>query len=306
MALPPKHILACTDFSEPSRAAARRAALLAAEHAARLSLLTVLPVSALQDAVRLLADRYLPASEDRFDPKRVEQDLRERLAAEAARVGTGAGVPCEPVLRLGRAATEIAAAARETGADLVVLGRTGAHGLASDLLGTTAQRLLRTSPCPVLVVKQPPDFAYRTVLLPTDLSDESVRAISGALPLVPDAAFHVAHAFELPYEGLMNYANVGADAFAHYVRAEEQRLLVELDAFVERVGFGHRRPALHLEHGYPSTQVDAWIANLKPDLVALASRGKGELERLFLGSVSLHVVLTSPRDVLMMRQDETA
>lgn len=306
MPLPPRHVLACTDFSEASHAAARRAAWLARRHGARLTLLSVVPASPLRDAVDFLADHYFPADRDRFDPARVERAMSERLEDEAVRLGQEEAIACEAVLKVGRPAAAIAAAARELGADLLVAGQHGSHAFASTVVGTTTQKLLRLSPCPVLVVKQAPPFDYGTVLLPTDLSEPSLGALRATAALLPSATFHVAHAFELPYEGLLNYANVGDEALAHYVGAEQKRMRPQLAEFVQRAGFPHTRVALHLEHGYPSREIDGWIARLNPDLVALAAHGKGEIERMFLGSVSLHVVLSSPRDVLLLRQDETA
>lgn len=44
-----------------------------------------------------------------------------------------------------------------------------------------------------------------------------------------------------------------------------------------------------------------WIAGLNIDLVALAARGKSELETTLLGSVSLHTVQAAPCDVLLLR-----
>jgi nucleotide-binding universal stress UspA family protein len=305
MALPPGHILACTDFSEASEAAARRAAILARERGSRLSLLAVLPASPLRDAADLVADRYFPKDDPRFDPKRIEQQLDERVRAQAERLEKEEGARCDPMVRVGRPAAEIAAAAREHEADLIVVGQHGSHALKTAIIGTTAQKLLRLAPCAVLVVKRPPPYQYATVLLPTDLSAESADAMRQSEALVPAATFHVAHAFELPYGGLMNYASVGDAALSHYSKEEEKRLEPELRQFAEQVGFASQRVTLHLEHGYPSRQIDEWLARLKPDLIALAAHGKGEIQRLFLGSVSLHVVLSAPCDVLLVRRDET-
>lgn len=304
MGLPPRHILACTDFSEPSAAAEQRAAELARAHGARLSLLTVLPASMLRDAVDLVADRYFPRDEPRFDPQRIEQDLAERIRERAGRLARAEGVACEPIVRTGRAAYEIAAAAREHRSDLVVLGQRGQHSIAAAMVGTTTQKLLRLAPCPVLTVKGPSRGDYRTILLPTDFSEASVDAMRQTAALVPAATFHVAHAFELPYEGLLNFAGVEDRLIARDAADEEKRLQPDLVNLRDAVGFDHPRVTLHLEHGYPPRMIDRWLAGLRPDLVGIAAHGKGEVERLFLGSVSLHVALSAPCDVLLVRGDE--
>jgi nucleotide-binding universal stress UspA family protein len=62
------------------------------------------------------------------------------------------GVLVEGVLRQGPAWSEIDAAAKEAKADLVVVGTHGRRGLARALLGSVAEKVVRTAPCPVLTV----------------------------------------------------------------------------------------------------------------------------------------------------------
>lgn len=57
--------------------------------------------------------------------------------------------------RLGRPYVEIAEAAKEVAADLIILGTHGHTGLKHVLLGSTAERVVRYAPCPVLTVRDP-------------------------------------------------------------------------------------------------------------------------------------------------------
>jgi nucleotide-binding universal stress UspA family protein len=303
MQLPPRNILACTDYSSASEAGLRRAASLAARHAARLTVLHVLAVSAIKDAADLVADRYFSKSEPRFDPKRAEEQQLEHLVTAVAALAREAGIEIEPQLRTGRPAAEISAAARAMAADLVVIGGHGAHRVRSALLGTTTHRLLRSSPAPVLVVKRPPPFEYANVLLPTDLSDASALAAAAAQSLVPDARYHVAHAFELPYAGLMNYASVEPAAVLHYQMEEQKRLQPELERFVQATGLPADRVNTHLEHGSASARIPELSQTLNADLIVIAARGKSEVERLFIGSVALNVTQAAECDVLLVRSE---
>ena len=86
-------------------------------------------------------------------------DLASRLGAAAqveldrlARRHADRGVPISTVLRMGAAWDEINAVAEETKADLIVVGTHGRRGLARALLGSTAERLIRTATRPVFVV----------------------------------------------------------------------------------------------------------------------------------------------------------
>jgi nucleotide-binding universal stress UspA family protein len=78
----------------------------------------------------------------------------EAALASALAIATRAGARAETRIVTGRADEAVAALAVESGADLVVVGRTGETGrLQRLLLGGTAHRIIGLSPCPVLVVK---------------------------------------------------------------------------------------------------------------------------------------------------------
>ncbi len=57
------------------------------------------------------------------------------------------------MLRRGRTWEEILAAAKETGADMIVMGTHGRHGLPHAVLGSVAEKVVRISPVPVLTVR---------------------------------------------------------------------------------------------------------------------------------------------------------
>jgi nucleotide-binding universal stress UspA family protein len=67
------------------------------------------------------------------------------------------GITAEYALAAGRPFTEIGQVAGERHADLVVMGTHGRTGLAHALLGSTAERVVRLVPCPVLTVKTSPE-----------------------------------------------------------------------------------------------------------------------------------------------------
>jgi nucleotide-binding universal stress UspA family protein len=56
-------------------------------------------------------------------------------------------------VRTGNAAKEILEAARETNADLMVMGTRGRTGIAHIVMGSVAERVVRLAPCPVLTLK---------------------------------------------------------------------------------------------------------------------------------------------------------
>jgi nucleotide-binding universal stress UspA family protein len=298
MGLPPKRIVCATDFSPAAAAAVRRAALTADRFGARLAIVHVVPSSLWDDAGQWLAELAGVGSPD---PEQAREQARQRLQGVADEL---AGLGCAIDVRYGRPPAQIAAAARELDADLLVVGAHGAHTARDLAMGSTAQKLLRIAPCPLLVVKRPPLLNYRTVLLPTDFSAPAAQAAEAARALLPDATFHFVHAFELPYDGLMRYAGVDDATVQTYRAAAQAALAARLTAVATAFDVPPGRAIAHVRHGYAPTRIDEWIVELAADLVAIAAHGKSELEAAFLGSVSAHVVQTAPCDVLLVRGTE--
>jgi nucleotide-binding universal stress UspA family protein len=143
---PFRRILFATDFSPASRRAFASALGLARSQRAALTLLTVIP------PVVVVPEQYLDAvTMDRLDAqaRRWSRQHLARLAARAAK----AGVRAEVLLRDGDVADEITRACRSTKADLLVIGTHGRRGVRRFFLGSVADRLVATAPCPVLTVR---------------------------------------------------------------------------------------------------------------------------------------------------------
>lgn len=142
-----KRILHPSDFSEFSDRALDYATQLAQKFGAELHLLHVLtdPMSLVQGP----ADYSLP---DGFFEDLIKQ--AEGALAERPRSG-GSGLKVRRVTAVGSAAGEIVRYAGENKADLIVMGTHGLTGLAHLLIGSVAERVARTAPCPVMTVPEP-------------------------------------------------------------------------------------------------------------------------------------------------------
>jgi nucleotide-binding universal stress UspA family protein len=103
------------------------------------------------------------AGEVESSPDRVREDLRDALddegrgaldrVADAAHDRDG-DLDVTIEVREGRPASEIDAYARSVDADLVAMGTRGRHGENRFLIGSVAERVVRTCPVPVLTVRQ--------------------------------------------------------------------------------------------------------------------------------------------------------
>jgi nucleotide-binding universal stress UspA family protein len=294
---PPRRIVCGTDFSPHAERAAQRAALLAMEHHATLVLAHVVPTSLWDEALARLADL---AGADMPGAEAVCAEAAERLRGLASRLDPQGRLQCEVAVEVGRPAPALAKLAMQHEADLLVVADRGMHGLHDLVLGTTAQQLLRTSPCPLLVVKRPAAAPYGCALAPTDFSSPSREALRATASLLPHAKLYLAHAFELPFDGILR-ADISPAARRHYVTEAQRRLQRDLHTLADDLCIEPARRVVHVEHGYPGTCIERWAEALQADLVAVAAFGKSAIEQAFVGSVSLHTVSNSPCDVLLLR-----
>ena len=142
-----KRILIPTDFSEYSNHALKYAVSMAVNFKAKLYLLHVyeLPLT----SPMLPAEPYPTAT--RSQQQNDEENTLNRLADEQR----AKGVDTEPVFILGRPYMEIVRAANELDIDLIILASHRRKGLSHLVFGSTAEKVVRFSPCPVLTIKHP-------------------------------------------------------------------------------------------------------------------------------------------------------
>ena len=143
-----RQILVPTDFSATSDAALDYAREVASRFGASLHLLHVL-----QDpfvAGPLVADAYV--ADTPGVRTTILDDARARLAHRVARRDRETfDVSAEAVF--GRGADTIVEYAADRHIDLIIMGTHGRTGVAHLLLGSVAERVVRTAPCPVLTVR---------------------------------------------------------------------------------------------------------------------------------------------------------
>lgn len=134
-------VVVATDGSESVERAIDVGLDLADRFDADVHALTVVDVSEVDASPEQLRDELRAALETQ-----AEDALESVMARTDAEVATA--------IREGRPAHEIGAYARKVGADLIVAGTRGRHGENRLLLGSVAERLVRTAPVPVLTVRQ--------------------------------------------------------------------------------------------------------------------------------------------------------
>lgn len=136
-----KSILVPTDFSETSYAALNYAIGMAQAFGAQLYLMHVPGELGIGFEANFPVGRFETAARERLDALLSQEEI-ERLRPEYA-------------LRLGTPATEIVRYADARDVDMIIMGTHGRSGVAHLLMGSVAEQVVRTAPCPVLLVRHP-------------------------------------------------------------------------------------------------------------------------------------------------------
>jgi universal stress protein A len=136
-------LVVTTDFSANSAVAMRPALSIAERFGARIVLIHVLEAPS--------TDPSHPGTDALSELAEMAHEQLE----EFGRREIGERVPWSPEIATGQAYLAITDAARRHGADLIVVATHGRTGVLHLLLGSVAERVVRTATCPVLTVRVP-------------------------------------------------------------------------------------------------------------------------------------------------------
>jgi nucleotide-binding universal stress UspA family protein len=141
-----KKILFCTDFSENSNYAFTYALNLAKTYKAKLLILHVMPEP---------VDIYRPTEQLEGAVKKYHRKVVDEEVATYYLKAMKGFKDYKLLLKDGIVFSEIIKTARDEAASIIVIGTRGRTGIDHILMGSTAERVVRKSPVPVLTVKLP-------------------------------------------------------------------------------------------------------------------------------------------------------
>jgi len=193
--------------------------------------------------------------------------------------------------------------ARDRQAELVIVGRGERRGATELIVGSTAERIVRTSDVSVLIVSKAPEAPYRRPLVAIDLSELSRRAVELALRIADAEVAEVdcLHAIDLPYVKMLAQGGMSAAEIDAHVVAAERSAGTLLEGWIPRARAAGVRLNPILRRGDPRRIIAAEIGERRSDLVVVGTAGHSKLGRLLLGSVAESVMRSAPCDVLVVR-----
>jgi universal stress protein E len=296
-----QNVLIGTSLGEESESVVRAGLALARAAGARVTLVH----AAQLDTLQILQSAAGPAVVESAVQETLEERRRE-LERQIERHGIAASELAGAQVLSGPPHQILTAAAQSIAADLVVVGATGSGPVAAELLGSTADRVLRKADCPVLVVRGELPVPPRRVLAPVDLSPLSAAAFAGGLRLLAQIAGEAETAVRAVH--VLSFLEVlalgregGRGELAPYeeverLAAEQLRRLVQED----RPGEGRFRIDTAVLPGEARFEILRDLEQNPADLVVLGTHGRGGFDRLMLGSVAATVARRAPCSVLLI------
>jgi nucleotide-binding universal stress UspA family protein len=282
-----KNVLVPVDFSPPSRLAVGYGVSLARRFRGKLTLVHVVesPPAVMH---RLAWDR------SRMEKQQSEQALRmmSALVAPEDQDDLDLGI----VVRTGERKDEIAAAIVDQHADIAVMGTHGRGFFGRLLIGSVTEGVLRTAGIPVLTVSRVVrPLTFDRILFATDLSPESRQAFQLVTEMAPvtHSAVIVIHAMQRPpvtYGGGELVQYVSEDSIA-----EARKALAD---FIEEAKSKSVTIDTVIFEEVPADAILKTAADSDVDLIVLAVRKKGLLERALLGTTAERVIREAQVPVL--------
>lgn len=302
------NVLVPIDFSEPSLEAIEFAMPLLKQFGAELHLAHVFapdyPLASMA-AMPLI----VPELEVGKRVRRHLKDVANKYSVQLRRENIHAikGRPFEEICRL----------ARDRGIDLIVTSTRGNTGLKHLALGSTAERVVRYSPCPVLVVrggdrkkragrngKSQRTLKFKKILVPIDFSDCSMKGLAYAKGLAKefDATLVLLHSVYVQYY----FTNDEYTRFDYplLMQQAEKAGRDQMRDLIEKSDWQGIKVQPSLQIGHVGDQICTRAKDYGVDVIVTSTHGTTGLKHVLLGSTAEYVVRHAECPVLVVPSHE--
>lgn len=300
-------ILCPVDLSPCSRTALRRALMLARWYEARVTALHVLRQVPIVDttAAAFGAGGYVPSvTLPEVDHAAVTRHVAEFVASTPGSEGVAVQV-CDGL----DVREEILRAAKESAADLLVLGSHGLTGVKRLVLGSIAEDVLRHATVPVLIVPahaaeaSATDVPFKRIVCAVNFEADSYRALRYAFDLAQesDAQLTLLHAVEMPA------VHVGAEDLSFDLDSTRETVMrsarERLEALVPEPARAYCTVHAEVVEGQAQQAILDLADETRADLIIMGVRTRDALGMAVFGSHVHAVVRAAHCPVLTVHQE---
>lgn len=284
-------ILVATDLSDKSEMALKRAFLLAKEWSSELFILHVAKKSFFGDFIvkNIKKDKSglsIEKEAEHMLDKKVQSFLNEDITINLAVVS-------------GSSATEILDFINKNKIDFLVLGAHGDYFFHDWFLGSTAENVIRYSPCPILIVKNKSTRHYHKIIAAVDFSETSKKVVELSSELIPEADYTILHVADPWYEETLFAHNISENKMKTLLDEMTFELMKKMNTFIKNCSLPKK---LHttIKTGYPAKAINEIADQINSDLIVIGVRGQSNLYYALIGSVANRILHEVNVDVLMI------
>ncbi len=263
-----KKILVPCDFSTPAMNAFRFAMDIAAQSKGEVYLLNIIELPVLHDTM------LMPVLS--FEAELLK-DLREKAEESFSRITAEYGLKGVKVVRevvFGSVYRELLEFVKTEKFDLIVMGSHGASGIREFVVGSNAEKVVRNSPVPVLVVKDYSKGTIKNIVFPNTLETEHQEDLTMKVKALQ--SFFKAHLDIVWINTPLNFSS-------------DTETLKRLEAFAKR--YMLKDYSIHVfNHRDEETGILEFAKQVKGDIIAMATHGRKGISHLLNGSLTEDVV----------------
>jgi nucleotide-binding universal stress UspA family protein len=298
-----KNLLVPIDFSERSIDLLESAPILARQFGADLHLVHVY-----EPDYPLSSVMGMPLA---LPPVQVAQGVRRHLKDVAKRRALNPRPENIHAIE-GRPFEEICRLARAKAIDLILVSTRGNTGLKHLLLGSTAERIVRYSPCPVLVVHPPATnkkvtghaLNFGKILVPIDFSECSLKGLEYAKALARQFGSELVLLNSVAFQYYITSNEYARYDLPLLMQREEKASRRQMRDLIEQTDWEGLEVKPSLQIGHAGQQICARAVEHRADLIVTSTHGTTGFKHILVGSTAEYVVRHATCPVLVVPSHE--
>ena len=227
----------------------------------------------------------------------------ERRLQDVAKIYEIALAPENCHVVKGRAYHAVCQLAQKLGTDLIITTTRGHTGLQHVFLGSTAERIVRHAPCPVMVVREHErdfvhgneraskrDMVLKKILVPVDFSDCSMAGLGAAVRFAQVWNAQLVTFNCVPLQTFAAYGEYGGRDLTALTNYAQSAAKEEMDELISSLKSQNIAAIGVIELGVPAQAICDYARQHDVDLIITSTHGSTGLTHILLGSTAEHVV----------------